>query len=353
MRTKNAFILSVLILVAVEFSAPVGPVAFAQASLVRKPVQEVVEAIAKYLTKKGGRELAEELAEFGGEATVRRVAERAVREGGNDVLDAFVRIAQAHGPDAVRAVDNAVNVPRLLRAVDDLPEDVAAQALRRLGAGADGRALAEVVETFGSRALHAEVRHPGIGGQLVATLGDDGATLATRVSRDQAITISRHADDIAKLPESQRTELLKLLREDPDGMANFMKRFIENNPGKTLFTVSATPIVLANAERILGGGEIVIGPDGKPAYIPKPGMLERMVSGTLERFVSPIIRLILLVFLPLLAIAGGIWLAIKLWFYYQLTKRKHDVAATALSPTATKRGEEASLASDNENGGKE
>jgi hypothetical protein len=344
MRTQFVLILSVLILVAVEFSVPVGPVALAQASLVRKPAQEVVEAIAKYLTKKGGRELTEELAEFGGEATVRRVAERAVREGGDDALDAFVRIAQAHGPDAVRAVDNAVNVPRLLRAVDDLPEDVAAQALRRLGAGADGRALAEVVETFGSRALHAEVRHPGIGGQLVAILGDDGATLATRVSRDQAITISRHADDIAKLPESQRAQLMKLLRENTDRMVIFMGRFIEKNPGKVLFTVAATPVVLANADKILGGeGQIVPGPDGEPVYVSKPGMVERIVS--------PAVRQTLAVLLPPIAVAVGIWLAIKLWFHYRLTKLKHEVAAIELSQAVTKRSDEANVASDSETGG--
>jgi hypothetical protein len=345
MRTQIVVIFSALTMAAVEFGVPVGSVAFAQASLIRKPAQEVIEAIAEYLTKKGGRELAEELAEFGGEATVRRVAERAVREGGDDALDAFVRIAQAHGPDAVRAVDNAVNVPRLLRAVDDLPEDVAAQALRRLGAGADGRALAEVVETFGSRALRAEVRHPGIGGQLVATLGDDGATLATRVSRDQAITISRHADDIAKLPESQRAQLMKLLRENTDRMVTFMGRFIEKNPGNVLFTVAATSVVLAHADKILGGeGQIVQGPDGEPVYVPNPGMVERIVS--------PAVRQILTVLLPLIAIAGCIWLAIKLWFYYQFTKLKHDVAVTKLSQEVAKRSDEANVTKDSEDGGK-
>jgi len=345
MRAQIALVLSALIVFAVELSVPIGSVAFAQGAVIRKPAQEVVEAIAKYLTRKGGRELAEELAELGGEATVRRVAERAVREGGDDALNALVRAARAHGPDAVRAVDNAVNVPRLLRAVDDLPEDIASKAVRRLGAGADGRALAEVVENFGSQALRAEVRHPGIGGQLVARLGDDGAALATRASRDQAITLSRHADDIARLPEPQRAELLKLLHADTDRMVSFMGRFIEKNPGKVLFTVAATTVVLANAEKVLGGeGEIVIGPDGKPVYVPK--------SGVIERIAAPIVQQVLAVALPLLAIAAVIWFSTKLWFHYRLTKLKHNVAATQLSQAVTKRGDDARTVNVDLNGGK-
>mgnify|MGYP006427081089 CR=1 FL=1 len=300
--------------------------AYGQGSLIRKPAQEVTEALGRYFSRTGGREITQELVEFGGEAAVRRVAERAFREGGDDALNALVRTARSHGPDALRAADNAVNIPRLLRAVDDLPEEMASQAIRRLSAGAEGRLLAETVERFGAQALRAEVRHPGIGGNLVRHLGDDGVAFASQASRQQAITISRHADDIARLPDTQRAGVLRILREDFDRGVAFMARFIENNPGKVLFTAATTTVVLANADKVLGGdgdGEIVIGPDGEPVYVPKPGLVDRIVGSAVQQ--------ILAIILPILALAGAIWLGVKIWFHYRLTKLKYQVDAIGLS----------------------
>lgn len=298
--------------------------AYGQGSVIRKPAQEVIEALGRYISRTGGRELTRELAEFGGEAAVRRVTERAFREGGDDALSALVRTARSHGPDALRAADNAVNIPRLLRAVDDLPEEMASQAIRRLGAGAEGRLLAETVERFGAQALRAEVRHPGIGGNLVRHLGDDGAAFASQASRQQAITISRHADDIARLPDTQRAGVLRILREDFDRGVAFMARFIENNPGKVLFTAATTTVVLAHADKVLGGdGDIVIGPDGKPVYVPKPGLVDRTVGSAVQQ--------ILAIILPILALAGAFWLAVKLWFHYRLAKLKYQADAIGVS----------------------
>lgn len=326
---RNTFASVIVGMVAVTVVASLaGPSTLhGQATVIRKPAQEVIEALGRYISRTGGRELTKELAEFGGEAAVRRIAERSVREGGDDALNALVRTARSHGPDALRAADNAVNIPRMLRAVDELPEEMAGQAIRRLSAGADGRVLAETVEKFGSQALRAEIRHPGIGGNLVFHFGEDGATLASRTSRDQAITISRHADDIAKLPDTPRTGVLRMLREDTDRATSFIGRFIENNPGKVLFTAAATPVILANADKLLGGdGDMVIGPDGEPIYVPRPGLVERTVMS--------VVRQVLAIILPLLAIALACWLGPKLWFHYRLKKVQHQAAATQV-PHAT------------------
>lgn len=299
------------------------PAAQGQAAVIRKPAQEVIEALGRYLGRTGGRDIAEELVQLGGETAVRRIAERAVREGGDDALNALIRVTRTHGRDAIRAADNAVDIPRLLRAVDDLPEGMSGQAIRRLADGAEGRILAEAVERFGSRALRAEVRHPGIGGNLVRHFGDDGAELATRTSRDQAITISRHADDIAKLPETQRAGVLRMLREDTDRATAFIGRFVEKNPGKILFTAASTTIILANAEKVLGGGEIVIGPDGEPIFVPKPGWFERQVNSAM--------RPVFVVVLPIFAIGLAGWLSIKLWYYHRYQKLRHDFESKRLA----------------------
>jgi hypothetical protein len=297
------------------------PLASGQATVIRKPAQELMEAIGRHLSRTGGREIGQELAEFGGEAAVRQLAERALREGGDDALNALVRTARAHGTDALRAADNAVNIPRLLRAVDELPAEIAPQAIRRLSAGSEGRLLAETVEQFGAKALRAEVHHPGIGGGLVRNLGDNGADLASQASRQQAITLSRHAEDIGRLPEAQRNGVMRLLQTEFDRTVSFMGRFIENNPGKILFTAATTTVILIHADKVLSGeGEIVIGPDGKAVFVAKTGIIERVADD--------VIKQVLKVLLPLLAIAGAIWLGTKLWFHYRFAKLKHQMKSS-------------------------
>ena len=326
-RPEGALVLTIVMVVKLLVVGGGGDTASGQGAVLRKPAQEVVEAIGRYFAKKGGREFTEEFTEFGGEAFVRKVTERTLREGGADAFELLVRKAGTHGPDALRAADNAVSIPRLLKAVDDLPEDMAGPAIRRLSAGADGRILAEAVEQYGPKALRAELRHPGVGGRLVSRLGEDGVQLSSKVSTDQAITISRHADNIVDLPASQKQRVIDLLRNDTDRMVTFMGRFIEKNPGKVLFTVAGTAVVLANADKVLGGeGEIVIGPDGKPVYVPQPGMIERVTMGVVNR--------VLAVVMPLVALAGAVWLGIKLWFRYRLARLQHGVAVGKLNKSS-------------------
>jgi hypothetical protein len=307
-------------------------VANAQATALRKPAEQLIQAVARYIARVGGKEVAKEIAELGGEATMRRIAERALREGGEDALSTLARHVRAYGPDALRAVDNAVNMPRLLSCLDEIPKDMAPQAIRRLAAGTEGRALAKTVERFGSQVLRAEVRHPGLGGHLVGQLGEDGFTLALRASRDQAIMIARHADDIAKLPKSQRQGILRLLRDDLGRMIAFIGRFMEKNPGKVLFTASATTVILAHPDKVLGAHEDIIeGPEGTPVLVQKPGMIDRMLN--------PLIRQVMRIALPIFAVAVAFWLAIKLRFYYRLTKLKHNLESQQLQQKVAKRAE--------------
>lgn len=332
-RITDAQALTIAIVVGLLVVGGGSETASGQGAVLRKPVQEVVEAIGRYFAKKGGRELTEELAELGGESFVRKVTDRTLGEGGESALELLVRKAGTYGPDALRAADNAVSIPRLLKAVDDLPADMAGPAIRRLSAGADGRILAEAVEQYGPRALRAELRHPGIGGRLVSRFGEDGVQLSSKISTDQAIAISRHADDIAALPASQKQRVVDLLHDDTERMITFMGRFIEKNPGKVLFTAAGTAVVLANADKVLGGeGEIVIGPDGEPVYVAQPGMIERFTMGVVNR--------VLAVVLPLVALAAAAWLCIKLWFQYRLARLQHDLAAANLSRSSPKSASE-------------
>ncbi len=154
-----------------------------QSVAVRKPLKALVESITEYLGKRGTRESAKELASLGGESTLRELLERTGREGGDEAVERLIRLAKNVGPEAIRAAENAPNASIVIRAIDDLPANLAERAAKRLAAGSEGRALAETVEEFGANALEAEVRHPGVGGRLVATLGGDGADLASRAKR--------------------------------------------------------------------------------------------------------------------------------------------------------------------------
>lgn len=327
-----------IILVLVTMSPWSSPDAHGQGAVIRKPVQDFVEFIGQRVGRSGNREITQELAQFGGEAAIRRIADRAIMEGGEDALNTLVRSVRTHGADALHAADNAINIPRMLQAVDDLPQEMASQAIRRLGAGAEGRVLAETVERFGSQALRAEVRHPGIGGNLVRYLGGDGAIFASQATRQQAITLSRHAPDIAALPVAQREGLLRIMRNDYERFMSFVGDFVNKNPKASLFTVAATGVFLANSEKLLGDeGDIIIGADGEPQYVAKPGMIERILSDIMQKTLS--------FFLPLLVFACAIWLAIKLFFHYRTAKIKHQVDAQlhqqSLNPSELESNQEA------------
>lgn len=292
--------------------------ATAQTTVLREGAERLLQATAKFFGKAGAREIGEELAEYGGETFVRNLAQRLVREGGEEALEKVVVLSTKYGPDVLRAVDNAPSPTTLLRALDDIPTDQVGTAIKRLSAGSQGKTLAILVERHGANVLRTEIAHPGIGVRLVQNLGDDGIRLSQRLGRDEMITVARHAEDIAKLPSEQKSNVLQLLYEDTKRMVAFMGRFVERNPGKTLFTAATTTIVLANAERVLGGDDIIIDKDGNAQVVSKPGLLGR----TVETTVTNILRPILYVLLPLIALGASTWIAIKLWSTYRLNRLK-------------------------------
>ncbi|MEO1524369.1 MAG: hypothetical protein AAFX06_02985 [Planctomycetota bacterium] len=280
----------------------------------------VAKAILKYFGKEGTEEATEYLAKQGGREVAERVAAGALREGGEEAAEQVSKLAANYGPEALRALDNAPSVAPVLAALKELPESQVKSALARMAAGTTGRELAETVSRYGAAALRSELKHPGVGGTLVRLLGDDGAELATKLTTDQAIAITRHADDLAKLPTPQRQGMLSLMRNDTVRVVAFMGKFAKDNPGKTLFTVAATSVILAEPERILGGEEIVFDAEGNPVVVTKPGIVGRtmesggkVVADVSEKYIRPL-YLSVLVFVGVFA---SLFMIIKL---YQLSR---------------------------------
>ncbi len=283
----------------------------------------IARAIAKYFGKEGAQETTEYMVKRGGQELVTRVTGTAARQGGDEAVQQVAKLAAKHGPEALAALDNSPSIMPILRALDELPPSEVSTALARLAAGVPGRELAESVSRFGVAALRSELLHPGVGMVLVRSLGDDGADLAARLSSDQAIALTRHADDIAKLPAAQRAGVLGMLRSDADRMVSFIGRFVEANPGKSLFSVAATTVILAQPERILGGDEVVFDAEGNPIVVSKAGLVGRSMDAggdvaahVSEKYLQP-------VFLAVMAFVGvlaAIWSIIKIWQFRMLKR---------------------------------
>lgn len=272
-------------------------------------VREAIEAIVKSVTKSAP----DDLAKLGGVVGVERLVLRAAREG-DETYQAVVRLHQTYGPDALWAAENATSIAPVLRAVEELNADDAGRALARLAAGTEGRLLAETVESFGVNALKAELRHPGVGGHLVATLGDDGAALAAKLSTDQAILLAKHADDIASLDAAQKAGVLRLFHDDAQRMTAFIGRFVRDHPGKTLFTAAFTTMLLTNPGVII---DPVIGENGKP--------------GIIERTALAIIRPVLMAVLPIFCLGMLGHILLSMWYRWKTGQLRMESTAARLA----------------------
>ncbi|MFK8112516.1 MAG: hypothetical protein AB8B91_09945 [Rubripirellula sp.] len=295
----------------------------------------VAKAILKYFGKEGTEQATEYMSKKGGQAVMERVTANAVKQGGDEAVEQVAHLAAKHGPEALAALDNTPSVLPILKVLDELPEAQVKSALAKLAAGAPGRELAEGITKFGSVALRSELKHPGVGLSLVRSLGDDGFDLASKLTTDQAIAVGRHADDIAKLPLSQRQGVLAMLRDDAERSIAFIGRFVEANPGKTLFTVATTTVVLAEPDRILGGDEIVLDADGNPIVMRKAGLAGRTLDASAdvaehvsERYVRP-------VFIAIMVFVGAfaaLWMAVKLYHQHRREKEKTKLLVEGKTP---------------------
>jgi hypothetical protein len=296
----------------------------------------ISKAILKYFGQEGGEQAAEYLSKKGGQEIMERVTTNAAKHG-DEAVEQVAKLTGDYGPEALAALDNAPNVLPVLNAIDDLPATEVNAALTRLAAGAPGRELAEGIGKFGTVALQSELKHPGVGLSLVRNLGDEGAELAARLSTDQAIAVGRHAADIGKLPLAQRNGVLAMLRNDTERVIAFFGRFVEANPGKTLFTVATTTVVLAEPERILGGDEIIFDADGNPIVVRKPGIAGSTINAggaaaehVSERYIRPVYLAIMVFFGTFVAL----WMAIKLWHTHRREQAKTKLLSEAQEKAA-------------------
>ena len=281
----------------------------------------VGKALLKYFGKQAGEEATEYLSRKGGKEIMERVVTTATRQGGDEAVEQVAKLTGKYGPDALAALDNAPALLPLIRTLDELPAAQVKMALTRLAAGKSGRELAEAIAVHGGAALRMELQHPGVGLFFVRGFGDEGVELASKMTTDQAIVVARHADDIGKLPAAQKAGLVGMLKGNTEQMVGFVGRFVEANPGKTLFTVAATTVILAEPDRILGGDEIVFDAEGNPVLISKSGFADRAMEagGEVASHVSTnYLRPVYLTVMAFVGVFAVIWGSLKYWAFRKM-----------------------------------
>lgn len=212
------------------------------------PGSSLLKGLSKYLSKDAAREMGEKLLKEVGKDALERLEARVVREGGQVSLEKATNLIAKHGSDVIRAIDNVPNSKSILKSLDELPTSTVSDALQCLARGPAGRELAELTEKYGTKAILAELKHPGIGSSFVKTFGDDGFELCASLSKDQAIAIGRHLDGLATANPTQKTRIAELIKGEKDAFFKWLGEFVNNHPGKIL----TAGVILANSETLLG-----------------------------------------------------------------------------------------------------
>jgi len=123
----------------------------------------IARAVTNYFGKESAGEAAEWMTKKGGLEVAERLSKKATVEGGEATVEQVASLVGKYGPDAVRGLDNVSILRPVLGAIEQLPENQIGPALSRLGAGQQGKKLAETVSRYGVGAMRVELKHPGVG----------------------------------------------------------------------------------------------------------------------------------------------------------------------------------------------
>jgi hypothetical protein len=302
--------LSFVSLCAALLIAVSGSVSRAQeGTLVRTAAKEAVEFFAGQAERQGAKAVAAELAEFGGETAVREVFEQVAKESGEEGVKTLVRLSKTYGLDAIRSAKVA---PRLTLLAERVSPELAPGALRALLRPEERAILERLGSDMAPAALEAAARHPGVGIEVVDKLGVAGLRASQRYDTDAVIQLvkSSEAKSLAALAAAQKTGLLKRVAQ-----------FIEQHP-KTVLGATGLALFIRYKDDLLGDkGEIMIGPDGTPIYVPKTGILERSSNRILAWL------------LPVVATIIGLWGANRLFWAWRWSKLSYAAKSAGLQPS--------------------
>jgi hypothetical protein len=238
----------------------------AQLSATARAASEVAEALVRRGTAEASGKAAAELAGIGGTMAIQEILESAQKEGGEALMRSVARQSSRHGVLALTALRGAPAA--VIRAIDNLPAELAENGLRAVAR--EPQVMSRMVSEFGEAALETAARHPGLAGPIANRLGSEGLDVARRLSTEEAIRLSRHADELARLAPAERSAFLNMMRSAPSKTL----AWIEKHP-RLLIAGSATTAVIAARREIFGDGT-------------SPGFLERAGAALYQTFRKPL-----------------------------------------------------------------
>lgn len=255
----------------------------AQGGLVRKGVTELLE----WFAGSGAKQSAKELAEIGGEKTVREVVEKAAAQGGDDLVVQVVSLAKSNGPRALKAMEGD---PALMtKALRSVPEDKVADAV--LEASRQPSLMAKLVRSHGDEVLTASARHPGIGTEIIEEFGGAGLKATKDLGTDEILVLAR-TKGFRELPQATQSKFISLLDRDPRAVTNLLRLAA----GGTAIVLTADFVNKLEVE--------IFGKDGKPGRLTQTMVTYFWIGG------------------GILAAALAAYAFIKLWGVWRKTRSK-------------------------------
>lgn len=189
-------------------------IASAQSPVVKKGVTEVLEI----LTRSGGKNATEELAEYGGERAIRELVEKVAMEGGEQLVGEVVALAKSQGPRVIKAIEADPVV--MTRALRSIPEDKIAgslaESMRNPGL------IAKLTRRHGAEALELSASHPGVGAKVIDEFGESGLKAARALETEDMITLAK-VKGLNDLPSTSRRDFLETLGRNPKGVNQAIK----------------------------------------------------------------------------------------------------------------------------------
>ena len=237
---KHPFVLFAVIIPGILASAVP---AYGQGAMVRKGVTELIE----YFTKSGAKQSAKELAEIGGDKTVREVLEKAAKEGGDELVGQVVGLSRRGGPRTLQALgpDPAL----MTKALRGSPENQLADSV--IESARNPALMAKLVRAHGDEAIVAAARHPGIGTQVIDEFGSAGIKATRELGTDQVIVLAK-TKGFRDLPAAAQQKFVGLLDRKPREVVNFLMLAA----GGTGIVLTADLINKLQAEIVGPGGRL-------------------------------------------------------------------------------------------------
>jgi hypothetical protein len=272
-----------------------------QGSLVIKTAGELVEA----LIQKGGQQAAEQLAELGGEPLAASTIAKATQEGGEQLVQKVADLTLENGPGILKIAEQSPS--KFVAAFDGLTpatQKAAVAAINR-----EPELMARLFSNIGKDSLAAAAQYPGVGTQVMGSLGSEGAeTLLKMTTEDEAIQLGKLAPQIAKVAEPERKSLLEMIGHAPARMfALFKKHPI------ALASTAAIITVIAAKDSLIGDGMVYV---DKKGHV-NTGILTGICAMILDTISTPLSAVFWIAGLLFL-----LWGLIKLWAVFRLAKAK-------------------------------